>query len=166
MEKIEEILMNDELYREHFVAKYPPKYEFSGKINPSILGRDSSVDKLAKWLARYIGFRLIEENFPEHTSRRIWKKEFEMKYGIEAKKFLDENKLRTNTSLQGLWSLSSLICYSFLAEEIPTLIEKAKGIIKVTEGIDYDKMNNLEKIDFVRGMEDRAYGILQEIRID
>lgn len=164
MEKIEEILMNDELFRKHFVAKHPPKYEFSGKINPAFLGKDSSVDKVAKWIVDYIGFPLIEDNFAEHTSRRVWKKELEMKYGIEAKNFLDENKLRTNTSLQGLWSVSSLICYSFLAEEIPTLTERAKGIIKVTEGIDYDKMNITEKIDFVRGMEDRAYGILQELR--
>lgn len=166
MEKIEEILMQDELFIKHFVAKHLPKYEYSGEINPSILGRDSSIDKVAIWIKNYVGFPLIEDDFEDHSLRRTWKKDLWIKYGQEAKKFLDENKLRINTSLQGLWSVSSLIGNSFLVDEIPILNEKTEEIIKITEQTkDYDSMKITERIDFVRGMEDRAYGVLKELSV-
>ncbi|VVB82351.1 Uncharacterised protein [uncultured archaeon] len=166
MEKIEEILVNDPLYSWHIISKRWPKYNFSGEINPALLGRDSHVDYVISWIKNYIGFPLIEDDFESHSLRREWKRELTDKYGKEAKKFIQENKLRINMSLQGLWSASSFICNSFLVDEIPILNDKTREIIKITEEgkEDYNAMNIRERIVFVRGMEDKAYGILQELR--
>jgi hypothetical protein len=168
MENIEEKLMQDELFREHFVKKHPPKYEFLETINPSVLGRDSHLDYVINWLKDYIEFPLLEDNFVlvpnEYSSREEWREKLIKKYGEEAKKFLFENKLRINTSMSGLSSAVCLIDFC-LGEEFPALKNKTKDTINITkEDIsDYNKRDTNGRIEFVRKIEDKAYGVLQEL---
>ena len=97
--------------------------------------------------------------------RKKWKRELKSRYGEEVGAFLWRNKLRKNLSLGGLWSASSMIDF-YLGDEFPSLGKKAKEVINIIEDNteEYPQMNNREKIAFVRLMEDKAYGILQELR--
>ena len=166
MDKIEEILMNDELYRKHFVAKHPPKYEFSGEINPVFLGRNSSSDYGINWLKDYMGFPLVEDNFHliegGNIKRKKWRKEIEEKYGKEAREFVENNKLRKNVGLIGVCNATSLV-ESFFGEEYLQLRKYAEEIMDF--GVDnreaYLDMNVSQKIELVRKMEDKAYEFLK-----
>ncbi len=168
MDKIEEILMQDELFRKHFVAKHLPKYEFSDEISPTFLGRDSHLDHVISWLKNYIGFPLIEDNFVlvplEHSLRRQWRKELETKYGEDAGKFMKENKLRKNVST-GLWASGNFI-NTILGDEFPELTRYTGEIIKLTEehSGDYIEMNISERIALTRKLEDEAYKILCNLK--
>ncbi|MEK6827359.1 MAG: hypothetical protein AABX99_02635 [Nanoarchaeota archaeon] len=169
MEKIEEILVNDPLYSWHIMSKRQPKYNFSGEINSIFLGRDSHLDMVINWIKDYILIPLIEDDFDlipnQGLLRKKWKRELKSRYGEEAGAFLWRNKLRKNLSLGGLWSASSMIDF-YLGDEFPSLGKKAKEVINIIEDNteEYPQMNNREKIAFVRLMEDKAYGILQELR--
>ena len=163
--KIEEILMHDELYRKHFVAKHPPKYKFSGEINPAFLGRHQSADYAINKLIEYIKFPLVEDNFhmiEEGTLlRKAWRKELGNRYGKEIWEFMNENKLRKNAGLVLPYNVSSII-EAYLGNEYPKLRKYAEGIINL--GVDntetYLDMNLLQKIELVRKMEDQAYEFL------
>ena len=168
MEKIEEIFMQDELFRQHFVAKHPPKYEFSGEINPVFLGRDSSLDFYLDWIKKYVAFSLIEDDFSmnEHSLRRKWRRELIEKYGKEAEKFLKtNNKLRGNI-LSGVYGGGSIIVDS-LGNEFPELGKKAVKVIELTDSntTEYLSEKNIsERIELVRKIEDRVYDLLTAMR--
>ncbi len=164
MEKIEEILMQDELFRQHFVAKHPPKYEFSGEINPAFLGRDSSLDFYLDWIKEYSGFPLIEDDFSmnEHALRRKWRRELIEKYGKEAEKFLKtNNKLRGNI-LSGVYSVGSIVV-DYLGNEFPEIGKRAGKVVELTDpnvAEDLSEKNISERIELVRKIEDHVYDLL------
>ena len=164
--KIEEILMRDELYRKHFVAKHPPKYKFSGQINPDFLGRHHSADYAINKLIEYIRFPLIEDNFhliEEGTLlRKAWRRELGNKYGKEIWEFMSENKLRKNAGLVLPYNVSSII-EAYLGDEYPRLREDAERIINlsVDNTETYLDMNLHEKIELIRDIEDKSYEFLK-----
>jgi hypothetical protein len=168
MNNIEEKLMQDELYKEHFVAMHSPRYDASEEINPSILGRDSHLDYAINWLKEYIKFPLIEDDFSmtpnEYSSRKEWRDKLINKYGEDARKFLFENKLRVNTSLSGLSSALFTIDF-FIGDEFPVLRKKAKEAIKISEDDsgDYTEKDIIGRIGFIRNVEDKAYEVLYEL---
>ena len=167
---IEHTLMQDELFMQHFVAKHPPKYEFTGEINPAFLGKNSSLDYALTWLKDYISFPLIEDNFvfvpSEGYKRKEWRKELINKYGKDVEKFFKNNKLRKNISMGGIYSAISIID-SELGEDYPLIGEKAKelAMIALERSEDYLEMDKDRKIDFVREMENNIYEFLESISI-
>ena len=169
-EKIEEILMKDDLFREHFIKIHPPKYEFNGEINPDFLGRNSSLDYAFNWLKDYISFPLIEDKFVfvlnEGHKRKEWRKELISKYGKDAEKFFKNNKLRKNISMGGIYSAISIID-SELGEDYPLIGEKAKelAMIALERSEDYLEMEKSKKIEFVREMENNIYEFLKSLSI-
>ena len=162
--KIEEILMHDELYKKHFVAKHPPRYEFSGQINTEFLERDYALDYMINWLVSYIKFPLIEDTFApsQHQLRREWRKKLIERYGEDIRKILrSDNKLSGNI-LSGVYSASSIIS-DYLGEEFPELNEKAKRIVELTDPHieDYHEKNISERIEVVRKIEEKVYELLK-----
>lgn len=164
------MLMKDELFREHFVKIHPPKYEYSGKINPVFLGRNSSLDYAFNWMKDYIGFPLIEDNFvftpSEGYKRKEWRKELIRIYGEETEEFFKNNKLRKNISMGGVWAASSIID-SELGENYPSLGKEARALIKIAEeqSENYLQMEKGKKISFVRMIEDEVYEFLKSLSI-
>jgi hypothetical protein len=175
MTEIENILNKDPLYRNHVVEIHFPKYgEHLWKVDSEILKKDSHVKTAVKWINEYIGFPLIEDTFSsnpntEYNLRRVWKEELVKRHGEEAREFLNRNKLRTCvfTSLKNaVWIIDN-----FVDGEMPKLDEEIDGINCLINnagehGCKYKKMEIDKRINFIREMEDRTYGILWELRED
>lgn len=164
---IEEILMKDDLFREHFVAKYPPKYK-KRYISPKFLKKYPELNSPIKWLNEYVEFPYIEDNFhliPEGgMTRRELRIEIEKRYGKEARDFIERNKLAKNKSLTGVWATSSWIVDS-LNGKYPELKKKAEELVEITlENTErYLDMNLKEKFELARGIEEKVYEMLGEI---
>jgi len=170
-ENIEETLMQDDLFREHFVAKHLTKYEFNGKINPAFLGKDSLLDFMMNWLTDYINFPLIEDDFAskpdEYFARKEWKEELIKRYGKSAKEYINNNKLRVNTSLQGVINLSEMV-YKTDNKEYPEIGKKAKEIERFTKSRSYyyPHKGMLYRMTFIRKLEDKLYDLLGDFSKD
>lgn len=173
MIQIEEVLMKDDLFREHFVRKHAPKYELvRGRETPILNPKTASLKKAIDWVVDYIGFPLIEDNFElgdakEDTPRDRWQKELEVRYGEEAYKFLINNKLRGNLSGNSLLSAVNIISL-FLEEEIPELKKETGEIRNLIASMGsnysaYKKMNINERVEFIRSIEDRVYRTLLQM---
>jgi hypothetical protein len=163
--EIEKLLMKDDLFREHFIEKHPPKYKNFRKINPIFLGRES--DNVIYWLKDFVNFPLIEDDFVgiqnEYHIRGKWKSELEKRYGEDVLKYLTRNKLRINTSVGGLSTVGFFV-NEFLGE-FPELKKKSEKLLNLQNynKNEYYNKNSSERIEFVRGLEDDAYNVLWEL---
>jgi hypothetical protein len=173
--EIENVLNKDPLYRNHIVSMHFPKYgEYLWRVNSEILKKDSHLKTSVRWIQDYIGFPLIEDTFSsnpntEYNMRRIWKGELIKRHGEEVGEFLKRNKLRTCiiTSMQNaIWIIDN-----FIGGEMPKLDKEINEINYLINsagghGCKYKGKDINGRIEFVREMEDRTYGILWELRED
>ncbi|MEK6913260.1 MAG: hypothetical protein AABW47_01150 [Nanoarchaeota archaeon] len=183
-ELIETILMEDALYRKHFVKKHSPKYDGClWKIDSDILKRDHHVRDAIRWIAEYTRYPLIEDNFPlgvpnEDVPRNEWQeklfKKFKFEFGDKiAGQVFDyfmKNKFSGNCYGKRLLSSVSLLNL-FIGEDFPRLNEELKEVQKLigSMGRNYSKYKQMmigDRIDFVRKVEDKVYNVLWELRAD
>ena len=156
IENIEEVLIREN----NLTVIKPEKFELPSDLNLRAiedLGIDEEEAKdTANFIASFLNENIIIDQFDkDHTARRVWRKQIEIRYGLGALKFLSSNKLRVN-SFSPILGFFAKIELHIRNKPVTSTIEKVKSLREKYSQIvsGYPDMDINQKIETVKRLND------------
>lgn len=173
---IEEILMRDEEFINHFVRKHPPKYLSVPEVDYSIFKKPDGVldpkikDKIREIREYLTTYPLLEDDFGHgieaHQARGKWRFILGEKHGVkEVWSFFATNKLTVNSMHAVIGHLDYLKKYN-LPKDNTNVLQKINSVfILLVNPKTYLYMPVDKKIRYVRKIEDALYQFFECISV-